>query len=55
MKTPRELTSRVRPASSRLPLLKNFTEIGKSSENRRVLLFSGWGCAMDGLQIPWVV
>src|SRR5205807_9339817 len=49
MKTPRELTSRVRPASSRLPLSRNFTEIGKSSENRRVVRLSGC-CAMAGLQ-----
>ncbi|MGZ7053674.1 MAG: hypothetical protein ACXVJ0_16565, partial [Candidatus Angelobacter sp.] len=27
-----------------------FTEIGRSSENRRVVLFSGCGCAMVGLQ-----
>src|SRR5580765_6448431 len=52
MKTPRELTSRVWPASSRLPLSRNFTEIGKSSENRRVDRLSGCGCAMAGLQIP---
>src|SRR5258707_87601 len=41
MNTPRELTSRVCPANSRLPLSRNFTEIGKSSENLRVFLFSG--------------
>jgi hypothetical protein len=46
MKTPRELTSRVCPADSRLPLFTNFTEIGNSSENRRVDRFSGCGCAM---------
>jgi hypothetical protein len=46
MKTPRELTSRVCPANSRLPLFTNFTEIGNSSENRRVDRFSGCGCAM---------
>src|SRR5579859_1952885 len=46
IKTPRELTSRVRPASSRLPVSRNFTEMGKSSENRRVERFSGPGCAM---------
>jgi hypothetical protein len=46
MKTPRELTSRVCPADSCLPLFTNFTEIGNSSENRRVDRFSGCGCAM---------
>jgi hypothetical protein len=46
MKTPRELTSRVCPTDSRLPLFTNFTEIGNSSENRRVDRFSGCGCAM---------
>jgi hypothetical protein len=46
MNTPRELTSRVCPADSRLPLFTNFTEIGNSSENRRVDRFSGCGCAM---------
>ena len=50
MKTPRELTSRVCPASSRLPLSRNLTEIGKSSENRRMDRLSGCGCAMPGLQ-----
>jgi hypothetical protein len=34
------------PADSRLPLFTNFTEIGNSSENRRVDRFSGCGCAM---------
>jgi hypothetical protein len=46
MKTPRELTSRVRPPNSCLLLFTNFTEIGNSSENRRVDRFSGCGCAM---------
>src|SRR6476661_6782078 len=46
MKTPRELTSRVCPANSRWPLFRNFTEMGRSSENRRVVRFSGCGCAM---------
>jgi hypothetical protein len=44
--TPRELTSRVCPANSRLPLSRNFTEMGRSRENRLVVRFSGCGCAM---------
>ena len=46
MNTPRELTSRVRPANYRLPFSRNFTEMGRSSENRLVVRFSGCGCAM---------
>jgi len=29
--------------------------MGKSSENRLVVRFSGCGCAMLGLQILWIV
>jgi hypothetical protein len=55
MKTPRQLTTRVCPANSRVLLSRNFTEMGRSSENRRVVRFSGCGCAMLGLQILWIV
>src|SRR5882724_4370034 len=55
MNTPRELTSRVRPANSCLLSSRNLTEIGKSSEKRRVDLCSDCGDVMAALQLQFCV